>query len=97
MPPSTEIKVYGKTYTVKASASAVPPQELADYVDAKMHELAKTPAGKTSIIDLAILAAINIAQESFRDRKDKEETLETLEERIHKLAERVKNELDRRQ
>ena len=64
MTNSNEIIIYGKTYKIKADASTVKPQKLADYVNDKMHELS---SGKTkpSTIDLAILTALNIAGELF--------------------------------
>ncbi len=60
----SQITVYGKTYKIKTDLSGVNPQDLADYVDEKMHELS---SGKTkpSTIDLAILTALNIAGELF--------------------------------
>ena len=64
MTDNSQITVYGKTYKIKADLSGVHPQDLADYVDNKMHELS---SGKTkpSTIDLAILTALNIAGELF--------------------------------
>jgi cell division protein ZapA len=64
MTDKSQITVYGKTYNIKTDMSQVNPQDLADYVDKKMHELS---SGKTkpSTIDLAILTALNIAGELF--------------------------------
>ena len=64
MTDKSQITVYGKTYNIKTDLSGVNPQDLADYVDKKMHELS---SGKTkpSTIDLAILTALNIAGELF--------------------------------
>ncbi len=63
-----QITVYGKTYNIKTDLSKVNPQDLADYVNAKMHELS---SGKTkpSTIDLAILTALNIAGELFEAKE----------------------------
>ena len=64
MTDKSQITVYGKTYNIKTDLSRINPQDLADYVDEKMHELS---SGKTkpSTIDLAILTALNIAGELF--------------------------------
>ena len=64
MADKNQITVYGKTYNIKADLSGVNPQDLADYVDAKMHELSGSKT-KPSTIDLAILTALNIAGELF--------------------------------
>jgi cell division protein ZapA (FtsZ GTPase activity inhibitor) len=58
----TKITIYGKSYNVKTSAFSVPPEEVAAFVDQKMQELSGSP-GKASTVDLAILAALNIAHE----------------------------------
>lgn len=64
MTDKSQITVYGKTYNIKADLSGVNPQDLADYVDKKMHELSSGKM-KPSTIDLAILTALNIAGELF--------------------------------
>ena len=62
MASSKKIQIYGKTYSLKSSSSEVDAEEVAAYVDSRMKELANV-RGKTSTLDLAILAALNIAQE----------------------------------
>jgi len=64
MTDKTQITVYGKTYNIKTDLSGVNPQDLADYVDEKMHALSSGKM-KPSTIDLAILTALNIAGELF--------------------------------
>lgn len=61
MASGKKIQIYGKTYSLKSS-SEVDADEVAGYVDSKMKELANA-SSKTSTLDLAILAALNIAQE----------------------------------
>jgi cell division protein ZapA len=67
MTDRNQITVYGKTYNIKTDLSKVNPQDLADYVDQKMHELSSGNS-KPSTIDLAILTALNIAGELFESR-----------------------------
>jgi len=64
MTDKTQITVYGKTYNIKTDLAKVNPQDLADYVNEKMHELSSGKS-KPSTIDLAILTALNIAGELF--------------------------------
>jgi len=64
MADKNQITVYGKTYNIKADLSGVDPQDLADYVNEKMHALSSGKM-KPSTIDLAILTALNIAGELF--------------------------------
>ncbi len=68
MTDKSQITVYGKTYNIKTDLSGVNPQDLADYVDQKMHELSSGNM-KPSTIDLAILTALNIAGELFEAKE----------------------------
>jgi cell division protein ZapA len=68
MTDKNQITVYGKTYNIKTDLSGVNPQDLADYVDEKMHELSSGKM-KPSTIDLAILTALNIAGELFEAKE----------------------------
>ncbi|MCG8608691.1 cell division protein ZapA [bacterium] len=68
MTDKSQITVYGKNYRIKTDLSGVNPQDLADYVDEKMHELSSGNT-KPSMIDLAILTALNIAGELFEVRE----------------------------
>ena len=70
MDSKLQVKIYGKTYTVKETGSDIPIAQLAEYVDSRMKDLAG-PQSRMGTIDLAILAALNIAQELFECRNDK--------------------------
>ena len=56
-----KIQIYGKTYNLKSSSGEIGTEEVAAYVDSKMRELAAA-SSKTPTLDLAVLAALNIAQ-----------------------------------
>ncbi len=71
MASKQQVKIYGKTYTVKETGSDIPISQLAEYVDSRMKDLAG-PQSRMGTIDVAILAALNIAQELFECRNDKE-------------------------
>ncbi len=87
-----KITIYGKTYNLKSSSSEVSVEEAAAYVDAKMHELAKA-GKKPPSLDLAVLAALNIAQESLQLRKQTQVKDQDQEERIEQLMDALENEL----
>lgn len=98
MAPGIQIQIYGKKYTVKATSSSVSLEELAAYVDARMREL--SASSRTVPGDVAVLAALNIAQDLF-ELKQQFAALEAehgtrhqeLEQRTAALAERLENEL----
>ena len=99
MSDKKQITVYGKTYNIKADLPGINPQDLADYVDEKMHELSK---GKTkpSTIDLAILTALNIAGELFeikeaarQEMTEKKSSQKDDEQKARRLVDMVEKEL----
>lgn len=75
---STTIKIFGHEYRVKGDADPGYIEEVARYVDQKMREVSKqTPVG--SITKIAILAALNIADELFRERNEKEKIISSVD------------------
>jgi len=87
-----KITIYGKTYSLKSSSSEVSVEEAAAYVDAKMHELARA-GKKPPSLDLAVLAALNIAQESLQLQKQTQVKDQDQEARIEQLMDALENEL----
>lgn len=91
MASKTQVKIFGKSYTVKGS-DPDELQELADFVDSKMQELAS--ATKAAPADLPVLAALNIAQDYFEMKQELEALKEEgdaekgdMEDRISQLVE----------
>jgi cell division protein ZapA len=87
-----KIQIYGKNYSLKSSSSEVDAEEVAGYVDSRMRELA-TARSKTSTLDLAILAALNIAQELLELKGQTEAQGELEEEKIQQLVTALDKEL----
>lgn len=92
MAGSKKIQIYGKTYSLKSSSSEVDAEEVAAYVDSRMKELANA-RNKTSTLDLAILAALNIAQELLELKKQSEEKSNAEDEKIKQLVAALDKEL----
>lgn len=84
MSESIKINIYGRKYNVKSDSFSVDPQEVASLVDSKMRELSGVGA-ITSTTDLAILTALNIAQELLEIKKKTGEINEDDENRIDAL------------
>ena len=69
--PSTVVTVdiHGQPYAIRSTLDAAYVAQLAAYVDEKMRRaMDESPAGDT--LRIAVLAAINIADEYFRARDD---------------------------
>ena len=92
MASSKKIQIYGKTYSLKSSSSEVDAEEVAAYVDSRMKELANV-RGKTSTLDLAILAALNIAQELMELKNQAGAKEEAEGETLRQLVEALDREL----
>ena len=68
-PNLVHVQIFGQTYAVKAGADAGYVEELAAHVDAQMQEVSRS-AGAVDSLRVAVLAALNIADECFRLRAD---------------------------
>jgi cell division protein ZapA len=65
------VEIHGQQYPVRSGLDPAYVSELAAYVDAKMRLAAtETPAGDT--LKIAVLAALNIADELFRVRDEEQ-------------------------
>ena len=87
-----KIQIYGKTYSLKSSSAEVDAEEVAGYVDSRMRELT-TARSKPSTLDLAILAALNIAQELLELKGQIKVNGELEEEKIQQLVAALDKEL----
>src|SRR5262245_28208911 len=62
-----QVEIYGQSYNLRGEGATNYLQELASYVDRRMREVAEATATVDSL-KVAILAALNIADESQRGR-----------------------------
>jgi cell division protein ZapA len=66
----TPVTIYGRTYYLRGDGDPAYLDELADLVDAKMRGVAEA-TGAADTLKVAILAALNIADDSVRARTDR--------------------------
>jgi cell division protein ZapA len=78
------VKIYGQEYVISGAKSREHIIKVAAYVDNKMHEIAKA-APSCSMSDLAVLSAVNIADEKF-EAGDEAEELKKLNVQLEKDA-----------
>jgi cell division protein ZapA len=90
---NTAVRIFGATYLVRGSDDSGYLQELADFVDGKMREVAQhvTTADTARI---AILAALNMADELFRTQKRQDGERVEIKEKAAELAEELRQALD---
>lgn len=90
---SVKVNIYGTEYPVKGDADPDYIQEVAEYLDEKMQEVGRSLTVK-SATKVAVLAALNITDELFRTRQENQEQIESLEERLHGLTDRIKERIE---
>ena len=79
------VTIYGQAYTLKGGADPDYVQEVAAFVDERMKEVAESSSVATPA-KVAILAAINIADELFREQQKRIQGMATLEDRSVQLV-----------
>ncbi len=84
----SEVEIYGQNYTIKSDLEEAEIQALVSYVDNKIHEL-KSNAGMISTSKVAILAALNIAEELFQLKSQKENMENLVAEKSSYLLELI--------
>jgi len=84
----TTVEIFGREYKIKGFADEKYILKVAKYVDARMKELAKG-SSVPSHDKLAILAALNIADELFKGKEEASETFSMVEQKAEELVEKL--------
>ena len=88
-----QISIFGQEYSVKAPADPEYIQKIAEYVDGKMREVQSGFSSTQSSTRIAILAAMNIADELFNARKSGDVDSTAVEQKISSLIEFIDENL----
>ena len=91
-----EIKVFGQTYTVKTDAKEDHIQAVAQYVNEKISEVLKKTRSVSSL-NVAILTALNIADDLLREKDKRRALLHEIETKSRDLAEKIDIEIGKRE
>ncbi len=83
-----EVKVFGQTYTVKTDAEEGHIQEVARYVNEKVDEVLKKTKS-VSTLNVAILTALNIADDLLREKAKRVALLKEVEVKSKGLVEKI--------
>jgi len=81
---STSVEIMGREYKIRGAADAAYIREVARYVDAKLREISQGTT-QAAADRVAILAAINIADELFQLRRASNEDFSSIERRTQSL------------
>jgi cell division protein ZapA len=83
------VSIFGHEYTVKAPADPEYIKEVAEYVSNRMKEVEKGLASDQSTSRIAILTAMNIADELFSKKKSSSINTDDIEDRIQSLVDYI--------
>jgi cell division protein ZapA len=89
---TTQVEIFGEMYSVRGSDENGYLQELAALVDRKMREVAGHVKGDTARI--AILAALNLADELFQIQSRQEGERVEIREKVAALTEELTHALE---
>jgi len=89
---TTQVEIFGEVYSVRGSDENGYLQELASLVDRKMREVAGHVKGETARI--AILAALNLADELFQIQNRQEGERVEIREKVAALTEELTHALE---
>jgi cell division protein ZapA len=84
-PNLIHVQIFGQTYAVRAGADPQYVEQLAAYVDQQMQEVGRA-SGAVDSVRIAVLAALNIADELHRTKSSGESGDGELRDRAAKLA-----------
>jgi cell division protein ZapA len=86
---STSVEIFGQTYNVRGEGDPDYLTELARFVDSRMRDVAAQVA-TLDPMKIAILAALNIADEFSRYRKQREDAAGVWIEKTEEISNRLK-------
>jgi cell division protein ZapA len=89
---TVKVNIFGGEYPIKSEADPEYIEKVAKYVDRKMREISEK-VDIRSTAKVAILAALNITDQLFREKADKDKALSEVEDRTAELAEWLKKAL----
>jgi cell division protein ZapA len=87
-----KVRIHGAEYLIRGQADVDYMQSVADYVNNKMLEVDQNLHIDSSL-KVAILATLNIADELFRERGEKEQLRNELEKKMQQLNELIDRQL----
>jgi cell division protein ZapA len=87
-PGLIHVEIFGQTYAVKAGTDPAYVEKLAAFVDDQMKDVSRA-TGAIDSVRIAVLAALNLADECFRLRREVEESQARSASADHSHTERV--------
>ena len=92
-PKVLKVKILGQDYVVRSSAGQKYLNEVAVYVNEKMEEIMASGIDDSQQLRIAVLAAMNITDELFSYKKDKQKFVDKVEAKTLAITEFIDNRI----
>jgi cell division protein ZapA len=87
------VNIFGAEYVLKATENQEELIKIAEYVDQKMKEINRSQSINSNV-KIAILAALNIAEELFQNQKYQERLIDQVNHESQKLNRSLQDVID---
>ena len=88
-----KVNILGQDYVVRSAAGQNYLEKVAAYVDEKMEEIKASGIDDSQQLRIAILAAMNITDELFTYKKDKQKFVDKVEAKTLAITEFIENRI----
>ena len=93
-PKVNKVKILGQDYVVRSSAGQKYLNEVSDYVNMKMEEIKASGIDDSQQLRIAVLAAMNITDELFAYKKEKQKFVDKVEAKTRAITEFIDNRIE---
>ena len=93
-PKVLKVKILGQDYVVRSSAGQKYLNEVSAYMNEKMDEVRASGIDDSQQLRIAVLAAMNITDELFTFKKEKQRFIEKVEAKTKAITEFIENRID---
>ena len=92
-PKVLKVKILGQDYVVRSSAGQKYLNDVSSYVNKKMEEIKASGIDDSQQLRIAVLAAMNITDELFSYKKEKQEFVDKVESKTLAITEFIDNRI----
>ena len=92
-PKVLKVKILGQDYVVRSSAGQKYLNEVSIYVNEKMEEIKASGIDDSQQLRIAVLAAMNITDELFSYKKEKQQFVDKVEAKTMAITEFIDNRI----
>ena len=92
-PKVLKVKILGQDYVIRSSAGQKYLNEVSAYVNEKMEEIMASGIDDSQQLRIAVLAAMNITDELFSYKKDKQTFVDKVEAKTLAITEFIDNRI----